>query len=189
MRIERVDVLGDEPIELPDARRHCRVHGRDDDDYLFGLIKAARELCEHHTQRALVLSRFRQHLECWPAYGPIRLDRPPLVAVESVTYTDTADQQQTLPADQYAVSTGDGGRVALVSGASWPGLSSYAEEPASVTFTAGYGSVPETVKQACRMLVSHWYEHRTAVVMGRPPAEVPMAVDSCLNSVTWGRYA
>ena len=36
-------------------------------------------------------------------------------------------------------------------------------------------------KEACLLLIGHWYEHREAVVLGTPPSEVPFAVKALLD--------
>jgi uncharacterized phiE125 gp8 family phage protein len=46
-----------------------------------------------------------------------------------------------------------------------------------VDFTAGYGAtsvdVPQPLRQAVRLLVTYWYEHRSAVVIGDMAANAP----------------
>ena len=52
--------------------------------------------------------------------------------------------------------------------------------PAAITFTAGYGSpsdVPAAIRQAMLLLISHWYDHRSAIA---DPAATPQAVDALL---------
>jgi uncharacterized phiE125 gp8 family phage protein len=47
-----------------------------------------------------------------------------------------------------------------------------------IDFTAGYGSsgvdVPQPLRQAIRLLVTHWYEHRSAVTLGDAAAATPL---------------
>ena len=36
-------------------------------------------------------------------------------------------------------------------------------------------------KEACLLLIGHFYENRQAVVLGTPPSEVPFAVKALLD--------
>ncbi len=53
-----------------------------------------------------------------------------------------------------------------------------------IDFTAGYGTsgvdVPQPLRQAIRLLVTHWYEHRSAVTLGDDPATTPLGVRELL---------
>jgi uncharacterized phiE125 gp8 family phage protein len=55
----------------------------------------------------------------------------------------------------------------------------------TVTFIAGYGDtaadVPERFKQAIKLLVGHWHEHREAYVTGEVPEEVAFALHAILG--------
>ncbi|MEM8863997.1 MAG: head-tail connector protein [Planctomycetota bacterium] len=188
MALEQVEVTGDEPIDHEDAKRHSRVIAGGDDEYLTLLISAARELCEHETNRALIRATYKQTFAGFPACGPLVLDRPPLVSVTSIEYVGTDGQVATVATDDYEVSAvGDPGRISLAHGKSWPSVLSTAAEPVTVTFVAGYDEAPHRIKQAIRLLVSHWYEHREAVTE-RTMATLPMAVVSLLNATTWETY-
>ena len=48
-------------------------------------------------------------------------------------------------------------------------------------------AVPQAVREAILLIVSHWYEHRESVTDG-PMAKVPMAAESLLYSVWPGEY-
>ena len=51
-----------------------------------------------------------------------------------------------------------------------------------IDFTAGYGSsgvdVPQPLRQAIRLLVTHWYEHRSAVGDNDDAAATPFGESS-----------
>ena len=46
-----------------------------------------------------------------------------------------------------------------------------------IDFSAGFGAsglnVPQPLRQAIQLLVTHWYEHRSTVVMGDPAGAMP----------------
>ena len=54
-----------------------------------------------------------------------------------------------------------------------------------IAFTAGYGDeasdVPAPIRQALKLLVAHWFEHREPVVLGEAPQEVPATIASLLS--------
>jgi uncharacterized phiE125 gp8 family phage protein len=62
----------------------------------------------------------------------------------------------------------------------------------SVTWWAGYGSagssVPAAVRHAILMLVGHWYENRSTVLVGSTSKQLEFAVESLLSSHRWGSY-
>ena len=72
----------------------------------------------------------------------------------------------------------------------WPITYAGQRGAVEIDFIAGYGAagntVPPMLKQAIKMLVAHWYEHREAV--GTVGQEVPLAVDSILRLYQDGGY-
>jgi hypothetical protein len=111
-----------EPVTLAQAKRFLRVEFPDDDDLITGLIQAAREACENFTDRSFCIKGYRQSLDSFPyftdtmlsqmAYPPsyyslprysttlwnysqmIKLFKPPLVAVDRITFISSADKQK-----------------------------------------------------------------------------------------------
>ncbi|HVW36055.1 MAG TPA: head-tail connector protein [Pirellulales bacterium] len=120
----------------------------------------------------------------------ITLPLPPVQAVNSITYLDSAGDLQTLAPSQYVVDvTGEPARLTPQYGFVWP-ITRWQVGSVTVQFTAGYGTaadVPETVKAAIKLLVAHWYEHREAV-SDKTMASVPLAVESLLLAEAWGSY-
>ena len=45
-------------------------------------------------------------------------------------------------------------------------------------FVAGYSTAPEPIKQAIKILISHWFEAREPVVIGATVNSVPMSVNA-----------
>jgi uncharacterized phiE125 gp8 family phage protein len=111
-----------EPVTLADVYQHLRLDPDDspathpDDSALQRHIVSARKMVELMTRRALVEQTIRLSMGNWPAsntYWPmrwspreqvreIRLFRPPVIAVESVSYYDHENSLVALdPADYY----------------------------------------------------------------------------------------
>lgn len=176
----------EEPITLDDAKDHLRVDGTDEDALIMAYIKAARRQCELVARRAMVTQTWELALEAWPAGCYIQLPYPPLQSVTSVTYVDSAGVSAVMSSADYLVDTyRQPGRVSLGYNKSWPSVTLRPGPSIVVRYVVGYGApkdVPETYKQAIKLLVGHYYENREAVVIqaGAMATQVPMAVDALL---------
>lgn len=116
--------------------------------------------------------------------GQIDLPFSGIEKITSVKYWDTAGQQQTLAADQYILA-GSGGARCLVplSGVYWP---SVADRPDAVeiTFEAGHATmelVPNDIKRAAKLLIGHYFENHSEVVVGTVSVKIQAGVDSLLQ--------
>lgn len=186
-----------EPVTLAEAKRQLRLEVDDtaQDTYLAGLIKAARLQAEMVTRRAFVRRTFRQRLDAFPcgSLEPLRLGPSPLGEVESIVYIDTAGAEQTWSDALYVVDEDAlPARVLPAYGQSWPSAR-LQPNAVTVTYSAGYAAddgsptdhaanVPQTIKQAILLLVTHWFENRSPVVTSGQPIELPHAVGALL----WG---
>lgn len=171
------------PLTLDEARTHVRQDVSDDDVWLSDAIAAATELIEAQTGRQLIAATSRLVLDAWPSCGWIDIPAPPLIGITSVAYVDSAGDTQTWASSNYRVSAPAGprcarGRLSLASGISWPTTLAVADA-ITITLTHGYGasalSVPLALKQAMRMLIAHWYDQRSAVVMGSISKPIELA--------------
>lgn len=196
-------------VSLAEARKHLKVDVTDDDGLIAGYIFAARAFCEMHTGRAILNQVFDLTIDddwppqysrppywppiaaAWPGCSSRRITIPlaPLVSVASITYTDTAGAPQTLASDQYRVITRSAtvrGWIEPAYGVAWPAVRMQSEA-ITVRFTAGYGDQPggtkelELFRQAMLLLIGSWYANKEAVVVGSPPAELPLGVDALLR--------
>lgn len=194
--LKRVTQPAVEPVSLSEAKAHCRIDSTADDTYVASLVSAAREWVEDYLDRTLVHTQYQMRLDQFPL--EIELPRPPMASggtatSVSVTYTlNQTGQTATLSTDQYRVDRDSTpGVLRNLYGQTWP---SNLDDPGSITveWWAGFGasgaSVPQRVRHAMLMLVSTWYERRTAVD-NVGASEVPFGVKSLLDSVSWGNYA
>lgn len=174
----------EEPITLVEAKLHLRVSLYDDDNLITGLIKAARAYAETVTRRQFVNATYQYKLDAWPN-GDIRLPRPPLSSVTSITYVDVNGDVQTAGSSLYDVDTDtEPGRISLAYDQIWPTARDQ-NNTILITYVAGYGAasaVPESLKQAIKLLVGHWYENREGVITGTISAPVAFAVNALLQS-------
>ena len=174
----------EEPLTVEQVKDHLRVDGTDQDIWIEERIVAAREYCEGFQNRAYITQTWDLYLD-WFSCGDccIKIPKPPLVSVTSITYLDTAGVSQTLAASTYKVDTvSELGRIALAYGQSWP--STYDEiNTVVIRFVAGYGAaaaVPKRVTQAMYLLIGHWFENRETVLTGTISKEVEFSVESLL---------
>lgn len=177
----------EEPITLDEAKDHLRVDGTDEDALITAYVKVARRQAEMMSRRAFVTQTWELALAGWPQAGCLVLGNPPLQSVTWVKYTDSQGVELTLPSGDYLVDTySEPGRVVLGHGKGWPSVTLQPGPAVRVRYVAGYGpavAVPETYKQAIRLLVGHYYENREAVAMQVgmvQGAVLPLAVQALL---------
>jgi uncharacterized phiE125 gp8 family phage protein len=169
-----------EPVSLAEGKLHLKIETADtaDDTLISALIKAAREFCEGYQNRAYIERAITMKLDDFP--DEIILPAPPLISVTSVKYIDTAGTQQTLAGTVYTVdTTSEPGRVVLAYNQSWPSIRGDANG-VEVVYKAGYGAaaanVPEGVKAAIKLMLTHLYENR-----GDDNAQIPESVKNILS--------
>jgi len=173
-------------VTLSELKQQCRVDHDDEDLLLDGLIKAATAHLDGYSGilgRALLEQTWQLDLCDFPSCL-LRLPVGNLISVESITYYDTSNVQQTLSGSTYsALSDRLGPFVALKNGFTWPSVYSRLDA-VSVIWKAGYGAtaatVPDAIKQGALLLAAHWYSNREAVNVGAglTAIELPLAVAS-----------
>lgn len=193
----------EEPLDLAFVKvRHLRIDHNEDDDYIEGLIVAAREFAETVTRRAFVTQTWKYVLDLFPAVPSAALSWqanqdqfwlpfPPLQSVTNITFIDSTGASTVVSPSTYIVDTAsEPGRVALATGNVWPHGQLRSIAGVSVTFVAGYGlaaAVPRSIKQAMLLMIGEWYENREDVVVDKQikSVELPRGADVLLwrNSV------
>ncbi len=173
-----------EPVSLVEAKLHLKVDGTDDDTLISGYITTARETVEGIARRALITQTWDFMLDEFPEGDELKIPFPPLQSITSVQYTDQDNVTATFAASNYAVDIySEPGRIKLVYGAAWPGISLYAANGVKVRFIAGFGAaaaVPAKYKQAILLLVGHWYANREQVGVNVNLFEIPFGVKALL---------
>lgn len=168
-----------EPVTLADVKLHLRTITGDtteDAAIITPLITAAREYCENYTGRALAAQTIEAYPEAFESV--IRLPCPPIVSVASVKYTDDTGIETTMSNSDYTVDTVGGSIVFKTI----PSFTPAAANPIKITYSAGYTTLPKTIRQAMLLLIGHWYSNREAVVVGPyESTEIDLAVKHLLN--------
>lgn len=179
-----------EAVTLAEAKAQARVLHDADDTLLTRLLTAARELVEEDAGLAIVERTWRQRLDQFPACEDyIEIKRRPLQSVESITYQDADDAEQTWDDDEYTVDT-DRTPPAVLLGydEDWPQTRD-GRNAVTINFTAGYAdadSVPALAKQAILLLTAHWYAHPEAV--GTVGQEIALGYERIIRLLRKERY-
>jgi uncharacterized phiE125 gp8 family phage protein len=118
---------------------------------------------------------------------PILLPMAPLQSITSITYLDSSGASQTWSSAYYRVTVSrHPGRVVPIVGQSYP-TTYQTTDAVTVRFVAGYGAasaVPLALKQAILLLVTNWFENRSAV--GDAGKEIPFSVNALLQAYDTG---
>lgn len=138
-----------EPVHLAEAKLWLRQEETADDALIDQAIADARRECEDRLSQQLIAATWKLLLDEFPGWAhgcddTIRVPLPPLIAVSSIKYLDTAGVQQTLSAADYLVDAASRpGRIAPAYGKIWPSTRDQ-QSAVEVTFVNGYAT-PFTV--------------------------------------------
>ena len=179
-----------EPISLEEAKANLRVDITDDDGLISGLIVTAREYIESEydlvltprsvTETARKLGSFIE-LVSWPV-SAITVIRYPLVGVMTpITGTPWLVSFKKRPVRLLPAAPGWG--VDVWSTGCQPAL------PIEIDIEAGFADpadVPQTIKQAMHLLITHWYTNRSAAEVGA--RAVSVAVDFGVKALLERRW-
>ena len=164
----------EEPVTLAEASLWAKIDSTDDNDIVTSLIKAARLNAESYTRRGFVTQTVVAYFDGF--YDEMILNRSPISAITSVKYYDGDDNIQTLATTVYDYDIiSEPGIITLGYNQTWP--TTYDKKNAvEVTMTVGYGAastVPEDIKTAIKMILTHLYENRQDVIVGRQVNSMP----------------
>ena len=177
-----------EPLEIDNIKYHLRIE-QDDNDHdvtLFNLRKSVRQWTEQYLNRALITQTLDYYMDRFPAGDYYELPRPPLQTVTTLQYTDYNGDASTLTEDTEFVKDTDSepGRIVLEYNYTWPNDTLHPKNPILTRYVAGYGAaasdVPEGIRQAMLMLLTHWYIQRQPYRIGAAPVEVPLTAKAIL---------
>ena len=174
-------------VSLAEARRQVSLAEDDTthDTMLTRLIAAATQLVEIKTLRTLLSTTYLWQTWDFPsANRPLSLPRNPVSSLESLSYYDTDDVEQTIATSDVYLGTGHVATlIPKASLGSWPSVHELRPDPVSVSFIAGYGAaedVPQPIRDAVLLLVAHWFVNREAVLTGAIASDLPLGFEDCL---------
>lgn len=170
-----------EPITLQEAKDHLLVTSSLQNDYITGLIVTARRNLERLLKRAFIS-------QTWTAYADkfeceFCLPYPPLISVTSVKYYNLDGTITTLdPLNYWVVINEEPGEVVKRYNVTYPQLEYGRPNAIEIEYVAGYTVVPEEIKQAMKLLLTDWFEHRGSVVIGNINTKIPNYVLDLVHS-------
>lgn len=175
------------PLSDSDFEAHARATGQPIEQ-LSPYVAAATNYLEVISNRRFMTQTWKMFLDYFPGEGVISVPYSPLVSVAHIKYTDSSGAQHTFASSNYGVSTArTPGQIVLEYQRDWPTETLRNTDPIEIEFTCGWAnqaSVPTPIRQAVRMLASHFYEHREAVVVGTAAAvdeaELPLAASALI---------
>jgi uncharacterized phiE125 gp8 family phage protein len=183
-------------LSLADLKLHLRIDTTDDDTYLTQLIGEVTELaeCEINGHRQFLTATYNLPLRGWWA-GVLDVPRPPLQAVNSISYYDTTGTLQIWASTNYLVTTPwrAPGTLEIAPNVIPPAVQYQRRYPIVIQFTAGYGlaaNVPLAIVRAVKLIAGHQYRYRgDDDETGRTSSlDLPPAALNLLRSVEWGSY-
>jgi uncharacterized phiE125 gp8 family phage protein len=198
-----------EPVSLSEAKDQLVLDDSfDQDDLLItGLIVAARQHVEKVMQRSIFNRQMVLSLDYFPlasecvngadqyAYVSsyirslsILVPKPGLVSVQSITYLSDNNQMVTMDPATYVLDPiSEPGRIMPAPGTYWPYQNQYIPGQVRVNYTSGtYGdgietdNCPMSIKLAILLLVSHFYDHRSATTEASL-TNIPLGVAELLS--------
>lgn len=174
------------PVTLAESKTDVKEDTIDRDLEITSLISAATDFLQAPNgaiNKAFLAQSWQLSVPHADRYGRLDLPVTPVQSIESITYFDGDNIQQALDVQGfYLYGEEDWAYIVPKESNTWP--STYTRLDAiTVTFVAGFGSgqdsVPESIRQAIRMLVVHWFDNPG--VVGATTSELPMEVQSLIS--------
>lgn len=177
-------------ITLAEAKTQVRVDAADasHDAELTRLLPVVTDYLERRTQRQFITATWQGQLDKFPAgRGEIIVPRPPLIAVNSITYVDEAGAPQTLATTVYEADLrSEPGRIVLKPDQFWPAVQTGKHAAVTIDFDAGFGpgttNVPEDIRHAALMLLAFWFDNHDAEIVGATSKQLDFAVEALVGS-------
>ena len=163
-----------EVLSLSEVKAHLKIEHEAEDDYLNALIVTAREHLERDTGLCLMMQAWRLYLDDWPKDGVISLCHFPVSAIEKLVIFDT---------EGVAVDATSGGHQLLRHKMppqlrlSRAARALFSGNGAELDFIAGMSEaasdVPDGLKRAMLLHVSHMFAFRGVTTLEDQPASIP----------------
>ncbi len=162
-------------------------HSGFEDEKIFDLIRSARDYAEQWQGRSYISQTWVLRMDRFPpTRGRILLPRAPAISVTTVQYIDSNGDTQTLSGDIWDVDIfSEPARITETFSQIWP-VTRRIPNAVTITYVAGYGTtraaVPNTVKDAMKLLLSHLFVNREEVTMlNTIPQEIKRGMKALLD--------
>lgn len=151
------------PITLAEAKAQLNIEASftDDDALITSCIYAAGKYIENLLQQPLMEQVWELQLADFKTR--ILVQKKP-VTIDSIKYSDAANNEQTVATSNYQVITDTvPALIVFYSSYSFPVVRDERLDAVRIRFTSGYAdatAVPEDIKRHIKVLVTQYYEHR-----------------------------
>ncbi len=166
-----------EPLSLEEVRAWLRLDTNDEDTLVCALVKAARCAIEQAARRALIAQTWRLRLDRWPLDRILHLPLSPVLSLDAVRVFDAAGTPAALDLKGFYIDQSYTTRLFCDVAPPAPGRLRGGIE---IDITVGYGTqalaVPEPLRQAMRMLIAYWFEHRGDALHESSIGHLPPAI-------------
>ena len=172
-----------EPLSLSEVKSHLRIMPdmKDDDQYLMGLIAAARIYFENRVGQTTTLIQWRAKTKGWNSCSCVgkELPYPPLYVDENhpITLSYEDDACNTVVVSEMDINHDDANYPGTVN---YTGPSPGCDTTMTIEWWAGVDApmkISQLWKSCMLVLIGHWYENRSAVSTEGGGVEVPMSFD------------
>jgi len=159
MQLVQIVAPAQEPISLSDAKDFLRVLDNDSDVLISSLIVAVREHVENVTNRQLESATYELYADDFVS----KLPKNPISSIEKIEYMGSEGNYILLDASTYYLYERNG--IGYISYSEIPNILNH-KKAVKITFTAGYETVPEAIKQYMKVKISTLFENREQFVIG-----------------------
>ena len=170
-------------ITTADAKAFLKVDISDDDILIDNLVSAATESAQEYTNRFFIDTTLLQ-------YGTkfsdlTELLKSPVDSITHIKYYDSDNAQQTLSSSVYSLIPAiEPSLISLSVSQSYPSVADRTDA-IECKYVVGYGAastdVPNAIIEAVYLTIGHWYQNRTAVVVGSQVNALPMGAKYLLD--------
>ncbi len=175
-----------EPVTVAEAQAHLIINGQE--EYITGLIKAARIQVERYLNRSLIVQTWRAYADCWDR--ELILPHGPLLSVSSLQYVGQNDLTETVASSDYWVDA-IYDRIILAYDYTPPMLKEGRPSSVIANYTAGYraagtdeekrAAIPDDIRHAIKILITDMHEHRGQYAVGNDTSKIPGMVNNLLH--------
>ena len=198
------------PVSLNEAKAQLRIVSADTtyDTEITRLITAATQWVEARYQISIITQTrkqlqdnfyerypiYRGDSQRWYSLFPVVLLKPPIQSIVTFAYTDQSGANQTLTAGTDYTAYGtmtptigaqDIENCRLIPINKWPTFW-FIPDAIRITYKAGFGDdstfVPETIKTAVLMVLSHFFENRMEEITGERIGVFEMTIDRVMST-------
>ncbi|MDB4694367.1 head-tail connector protein [Flavobacteriales bacterium] len=149
-------------ISLATAKAHLRVDSSAEDALITSLISTAGEIVEEYTGQYLSSCGFTYYADYFSSV--MKIYASPGISITSVKFTDSAGVLQTHSSSEYFTDLKS--HPIRVQFENLPTDVDDRVHAVQIAGTAGFTTVPETLKSAMLLILGHLYEHRKDVLVG-----------------------